>query len=262
MLLKDKTATVTGAGRGIGREIALAFAREGARVVIGELDGAAAAETAALIGRAGGEAAALAMDVAAPADAERLVATAVESFGGLDIHVNNAGISVNASFVETEPADWERVLNVNLTGAFLCGQAAARHMLERRSGRIVNICSLSGQRGGTGRAAYGASKAGLELLTKVMAVELGASGITVNGIAPGPIETEMAKRVHDAATRRAYEYLVPQRRYGQPAEVAEAAVFLASDRAGYVNGHILNVDGGFLAAGLMFDLEGPTARTY
>ena len=130
--------------------------------------------------------------------------------------------------------------------------------MARRSGRIINIASLSGQRGGTGRAAYGASKAGLELLTRVMAVELAEHGINVNAIAPGPIETEMARRVHDEATRRAYGALTPQRRYGRPEEIADAAVFLASDESRYVTGHTLNVDGGFRAAGLMFELEGET----
>ena len=132
-------------------------------------------------------------------------------------------------------------------------------MLKRRSGRIINITSLSGQRGGVGRSAYGASKAGLDLLTRVMSVELAAQGITVNNIAPGAIATRMAEEQHDAATRAAYHDLIPQRRYGTPEEIAEAAVFLASDAARHICGHTLNVDGGFLTAGLMFDLapKGP-----
>ena len=130
-------------------------------------------------------------------------------------------------------------------------------MLPRGYGRIINIASLSGQRGGMGRSAYGCSKAALELLTKVMSVELAASGITVNNIAPGAIATEIAKQMHDAATREAYHYLIPQRRYGTPEEIADAAVFLASDEARHICGHTLNVDGGFLTAGLMFPL-GPS----
>src|SRR5690349_16783744 len=139
-----------------------------------------------------------------------------------------------------------------LTGAFLVAQACAREMVKGGGGKIVNIASLSGQRGGNGRAAYGAAKAGLELLTKVMAVELSPHNINVNNIAPGAIETEMAKYAHDQATRAAYNYLVPMTRYGTPEEIADAAVFLCSDESRYIQGHTLNVDGGFRAAGLMF----------
>ena len=259
MRLRDRVATVTGAERGIGRAIALAFAREGAAVLVADLAPERAGAVAAEIAAGGGRADALAIDVADPADARRLADEALRRHGRLAVHVNNAGISINAPFVDTALEDWERVLRVNLTGAFLCGQAAARAMIARGTGgRIVNIASLSGQRGGTARAAYGASKAGLELLTRVMAVELATHGINVNAIAPGPIETEMARRVHDAATRRAYGALVPLRRYGRPEEIADAAVFLASDESRYVTGHTLNVDGGFRAAGLMFELEGET----
>jgi NAD(P)-dependent dehydrogenase (short-subunit alcohol dehydrogenase family) len=263
MRLKGKVATVTGGGRGIGEAIVQALAREGAAVVAADRDETNARKVARAVETAGGRAVALTIDVAEAADAERLAATAVERLGRLDIHVNCAGISINALFVDTPLEDWERVLRVNLTGAFLCGQAAARRMLERGAGgRIVNICSLSGQRGGTGRAAYGASKAGLELLTRVMAVELAESGINVNAIAPGPVDTELTKVVHDEATREAYRRLTPQRRYGLPSEIADATVFLASDESAYVTGHTLNVDGGFGAAGLMFRLEGGVARAF
>src|SRR5581483_8535481 len=135
-------------------------------------------------------------------------------------------------------------------------QACARRMVAQGAGKIINICSLSGQRGGIGRAAYGASKAGLELLTKVMAVELGELGINVNDIVPGPIATDVGRAMHDQATVDAYNFLVPQRRYGVPQEIAHAAVFLASSESDYVNGHSLNVDGGFEAAGLMYPLPG------
>lgn len=261
MRLQGKTATVTGGGRGIGEAICTAFAREGASVLVCDRNAGNAAAVADRLKAAGGKAEAFEMDVGNPDDAAAMAERAVETFGSLDIHVNDAGVSINALFVDTPLEDWERVLRVNLTGAFLCGQAAARHMLKAGSGRIVNIASLSGQRGGTGRSAYGASKAGLELLTKVMAVELGEQGINVNAIAPGPIETEMAKKVHDQATREAYHYLVPQRRYGTPEEIADAAVFLVSPESAYVNGHTLNVDGGFLSAGLMFRMSGDISRT-
>lgn len=254
-LLKGKVATITGAGRGIGRDIALAYARHGAAVSIGDINAESAQTTAQEIRDLGGQALGMALDVTEPESVSAYFEATARAFGALDIHVNNAGISSNALFLETELTDWDRILRVNLTGAFLCGQGAARRMLPQRSGRIINICSLSGQKGGTARAAYGASKAGLELLTKVMAVELGEQGINTTGIAPGAIETEMARKLHDKATRDAYHRLIPKRRYGTPSEVADAAVFLGSDLAGYVNGHVLNVDGGFLAAGLMFQLD-------
>ena len=255
MRLAGRVATVTGSGRGMGEAIARAFAREGAAVVVNDIDLDNAERVAAAISEAGGKAHAIRVDVGDEADAERLAQTAVGVFGGLDIHVNNAGIGQTRLFTETTRADFERILRVNLIGAFLCGQAAVRAMLPRGYGRIINIASLSGQRGGVGRSAYGASKAGLELLTRVMSVELAARGITVNAIAPGAIATEISAQMHDAATREAYHYLIPQRRYGLPEEVADAAVFLASDEARHVCGHTLNVDGGFQTAGLMFSLE-------
>jgi len=254
MRLAGRVATVTGAGRGMGESIARAFAREGAAVVVSDIDLDGAERVAEDICKAGGRAHAIRVDVGEDADAERLAATAVEVFGGLDIHVNNAGISLTRLFTETSRADLERILRVNLIGAFICAQAAVRVMLPRGYGRIINIASLSGQRGGVGRAAYGVSKAGLEMLTKIMSVELASRGITVNNIAPGAIATRMAAEQHDKATRDAYHYLIPQRRYGTPEEIADAAVFLASDEARHVCGHTLNVDGGFLTAGLMFSL--------
>jgi NAD(P)-dependent dehydrogenase (short-subunit alcohol dehydrogenase family) len=181
-----------------------------------------------------------------------MVACVLDAFGRIDILVNNAGVGGNTPFLETSLEEWNRIISINLTGAFLVAQACAREMVKSGGGKIVNIASLSGQRGGNGRAAYGSAKAGLELLTKVMAVELAPHNINVNNIAPGAIETEMAKYAHDQATRAAYNYLIPMTRYGTPEEIADAAVFLCSDESRYVHGHTLNVDGGFRAAGLMF----------
>ena len=181
-----------------------------------------------------------------------IVAAAVGACGRIDILMNNAGIGGNIPFLETSLAAWNRIVGINLTGAFLVAQACAREMVRvGEGGKIVNIASLSGQRGADGRAAYGSAKAGLELLTKVMAVELAEHGINVNNIAPGAIETEFARAMHDAATRAAYGYLIPMTRYGTPEEIADAAVFLCSDEARYIHGRTLNVDGGFRGAGLM-----------
>ncbi len=252
MGLEGKVGLITGAARGIGLATARAFARAGVKVVVADINLAGADAAVAELAKSGGEATALAVDVADPASISAMFDAIVQVHGRLDLLVNNAGVGGNTPFLETTLEEWERIISVNLTGAFLVAQGAARLMVKGGGGKIVNIASLSGQRGGTGRAAYGSAKAGLELLTKVMAVELATSNINVNTIAPGPIETEMARFAHDKATRAAYEYLVPQNRYGTPEDVAEAAVFLCSDASRYVHGHTLNVDGGFLAAGLMF----------
>jgi NAD(P)-dependent dehydrogenase (short-subunit alcohol dehydrogenase family) len=166
--------------------------------------------------------------------------------------VNNAGVGGNTPFLDTSLEERNRVIGTNVTGAFLVAQTVAREMVKTAGGKIVNIASLSGQRGGNGRAAYGSAKAGLELLTKVMAAELAPYNINVNNIAPGAIESEMAKFAHDAATRAAYNYLIPMSRYGMSEGAADAAVFLCRDESRYVHGHTLNVDDGFRAAGPMF----------
>lgn len=263
MNLSGKVALITGSGQGIGKAIGTAFAREGATLIISDVIEARARETARELSEAGGNVSHVVLDVADPASIETAFGKIVASHGRLDVLVNNAGIGINAPFVDFKLADFELSLKINLTGSFLCGQAAARQMLTQKNGKIINIVSLSGQRGGMGRAGYGASKAGLELLTKVMAVELAGQGINVNGIAPGPIDTELSRVVHAAGgTRDAYLFLTPQHRYGDPDEIAHAAVFLASDQSAYVNGHILNVDGGFGAAGLMYPLpQTPSSKS-
>ncbi len=253
--LENKVALVTGAGRGIGRSIAVRFAREGASVIAADLDAKNAEATADEILASGGRAQGRLVDVGVQAQVEELVASAARDCGRIDLLVNVAGIGLTRLFLHTTLEEWENVLRVNLTGCFLCSQAAARVMTAQSHGKIINIASLSGQRGGTGRAAYGASKAGVTMLTKVMAVELARYGITVNEIAPGPVNTEMTAVTHNEATRSAYCRMIPMGRYAERDEIADAAVFLASAEADFINGQTLNVDGGFAAAGLMFDLN-------
>jgi NAD(P)-dependent dehydrogenase (short-subunit alcohol dehydrogenase family) len=250
MRLQGKIALVTGGARGIGFAIAKALAAQGAIPVIADINEQGARDAVAAL--QGSEGLALGVNVAEQASITAMIEAIIARYGRLDILVNNAGIGGNTPFLDIKLEEWSRTIAINLTGAFLVAQACAREMAKQQGGKIINIASLSGQRGGHGRAAYGSAKAGLELLTKVMAVELAEFGINVNAIAPGAIETEMAKFAHDQATRAAYNYLIPMRRYGTPEEIADAAVFLCSDESRYIHGHTLNVDGGFRTAGLMF----------
>jgi len=251
--MKNKIAIVTGGGQGIGREIALALARRGATVTIADWNLQPAEAVCEEIRGLGASAMAVKIDVSDPAQVQAMVERVLSVFGRIDILINNAGIGHAKPFLEISLEEWNRVLAINLTGEFLCAQAVARAMLPRGGGRIVNVASISGQRGGTGRAAYGAAKAGVILLTRVMAVELAARGIAVNAISPGPTETDQVRQCHDQPTRDAYYERLPIRRYADPAEIAKAAVFLASEEASFVSGHILNVDGGFDAAGLIYE---------
>jgi 3-oxoacyl-[acyl-carrier protein] reductase len=211
------------------------------------------------IASAGGQAFALRVDITKSSDLEQMIQRVVAQFGRLDILVNNAGIGLNEPFLTTTLEQWEQQLRVNLTGTFLAGQAVARAMAERGGGRIVNIASISGQRGGQGRAAYGAAKAGIILLTKVMAVELAPLNIRVNAVSPGPVDTDQSRGTHTPATRQAYYDRLPIGRYGERDEIAAAVLFLASREASFIQGAILNVDGGFDAAGLRFNDEDATS---
>lgn len=255
MRLEGKVAIVTGAGRGIGRAIAGRFAQEGAEVVIAELDAPLAEKAAGEIGQAGGRAHAIPTDVRQPEAVRSLVEQSLSQFGKLDVLVNNAAlILAGPSFLELTLEQWEDVLATNLTGAFQCGQAVARAMVERgTAGRIINLASINSLAAERNMAAYVASKGGILALTRAMAVDLAPFGILVNCIAPGPILTETAGPVFSREPyRTGVEKGVPLGRPGEPAEVASAAVFLASDESTFVSGSCLLVDGGYMSL-LRFD---------
>lgn len=257
MRLHGMVAIVTGAGRGIGRGIAHGLSEEGAAVTIADVNKKNADIVSAEIDAIGGKTLAVEVDIRNEREIEQMIENTCKFFGGNpDILVNNAGVGLTKPFIETSRSEWQQQLDVNLTGTFLCSQAAARRMIQKGSGKIINIASISGQRGGWGRAAYGAAKAGVILLTKVMALELIDKGIIVNAVSPGPIDTAMSRECHDDATRNAYHRLIPARRYGQEHEIADAVVFLASEESSWIVGHTLNVDGGFSAAGLLIENNG------
>ncbi len=244
-----QVAAVTGAARGIGLAIARWFLEAGWRVALIDVDRETLQESVATLGAADC-CLALHADVSVQSQVRGVFDAIAQRWARLDALVNNAGVAVFKPLLETGFDDWSRVLATNLNGPFLCSQAAVPLMLEGGGGSIVNIASISGLRASTLRVAYGTSKAALMHLTRQQAVELGHLGIRVNAIAPGPVDTAMAKQVHTPAIRAGYHAAIPQNRYGTPQEIAAAVGFLCSDAASYVNGQTLAVDGGFDAAGI------------
>jgi len=245
----QKVALVTGAARGIGLATAKRFLADGWCVALLDIERRLLDDAVAALDDPD-HTLAIHCDVSDAAAVAAAMAALNSRFGRLDALINNAGIAIFAPLLETEDQDWNRVLAVNLTGPFLCTKAAASLMREHGGGAIVNITSISAVRASTLRSAYGTSKAGLAHLTKQLAVELASLGIRVNAVAPGPVDTAMAKAVHSPEIRADYHDAIPLNRYGLEEELAEAIYFLCSDRASYITGQILAVDGGFDAAGI------------
>jgi NAD(P)-dependent dehydrogenase (short-subunit alcohol dehydrogenase family) len=244
-----KVALVTGAARGIGLATARRFLAEGWRVALLDIEGELQRSAAAALNNPDSTLA-ITCDVSDAAAVDAAMTAVMKRFGRLDALVNNAGVAAFAPVLETSDADWNRIMAVNLTGPFLCTKAAMPLMRESGGGAIVNITSISAVRASTLRSAYGTSKAGLAHLTKQLAVELASLNIRVNAVAPGPVDTAMAKQVHTAEIRADYHDAIPLNRYGLEAELAEAIFFLCSERSSYITGQILAVDGGFDAAGI------------
>jgi 3-oxoacyl-[acyl-carrier protein] reductase len=242
--LQGKVALITGGSRGIGAAVAQALAAAGAAVAVCARNGEAAAATASAIAARDGQALGVAADVSRAEDAERLVKACLERFGRLDILVNNAGITRDGLVLRMKDEDWSDVLAVNLNGAFYCARAALRVILkQKQSGRIINIGSVVGSMGNAGQANYVTSKAGLIGLTKALAREVAARGVTVNLVAPGFIETDMTANLPDAV-KETYRGQIPLGRFGTAADVAAAVAFLASDGAAYITGQVIHVNGG------------------
>jgi 3-oxoacyl-[acyl-carrier protein] reductase len=252
MRLADQVAIITGGSRGIGRATAMCLAHEGAKIVIASRDETRAKNAAAAIEAVGGRAIAVPTDVTERDQVENMVRCTMDTFGRIDILVNNAGISISTPLPKVPPEEWDQTIRVHLYGAFYCTQAAVHRMVPRGYGRIVNISSVSGLVGSTGRTAYAAAKGGLIAMTKVWAVELAPQGIRVNAIAPGPVETDMSRNAMTPADREGYHQRVPLARMAQPEEIARVVSFLCLPENDYITGQVLAVDGGFSIAGIQW----------
>jgi len=241
--LAGRVALVTGAAQGIGKAISLLLAKHGADIVVSDILLEKATETAKEIETMGRKAMAVRVDVSKLGDVDQMVDAILKQFGKIDILVNNAGITRDKLILRMSEEDWDAVINVNLKGTFNCTRAVVRHMAKQRYGKIVSIASVTGEMGNAGQVNYAASKAGVIGLTKTIAREFAQRGINVNAIAPGYIQTPMTDVLSDKV-KEDLKRLIPMDRLGQPGDVAEAVLFLVSDRSSYITGHVLNVNGG------------------
>ena len=247
MRLKDKVALVTGGARGIGRAIALTFAREGADIVVADVNLEIAQQTVLEIQDLGRKAMALEMDVTSYEKVEEGINKILDKMGKVDILVNNAGITKDNLLLRMSQADWDAVINVNLKGTFNCIKAVSKPMIKQRSGRIISIASIIGLIGNPGQANYAASKAGIIALTKTVAKELASRNVNANAVAPGFIQTEMTAKLPEDIKKKMLE-AIPLAKLGTPQDVANICLFLASDEASYITGQVITIDGGMVMA--------------
>ena len=245
MELQNKVALVTGGAQGIGKTISEELVRNGAHVVLGDVNLEGAQATAEAINNSGGSTSAVKIDVSNPAEVKQVFDSIMKDKKPVDILINNAGITRDGLMIRMKEVDWDIVLNINLKGSFLCSQQAAKQMMKQKSGAIVNIASIVGVMGNFGQANYSASKAGVIGLTKTLAREVASRGIRVNAVAPGFIDTEMT-RVLDESVRQSLIEQIPMAKLGLPEDVARCVAFLVSDRSSYITGQVISVNGGML----------------
>ena len=245
MLLIDKVAMVTGGARGIGREIALALAGEGAKVCICDVDDQKLEQVTKEIEAAGREALGVKVDVTDLSQVQEMVQKVLDKFSKIDILINNAGITRDNLLLRMREEQWDSVLNVNLKGTFNCTKAVSKPMMKQKGGKIVNIASVIGLMGNAGQSNYAASKGGVISFTKSVAKELASRGINVNAIAPGFIKTDMTAKIPQNLQEEMLR-MIPLSRFGEPRDVADLALFLVSDRSRYITGHVIQVDGGMV----------------
>jgi 3-oxoacyl-[acyl-carrier protein] reductase len=245
MQLENKIAVITGSGRGIGRAIALQLAKEGANIVVSDIDAATASDVVAEVGALGREAISVAGDISRLTDAQMLIDKTVETFGQIDFLINNAGITRDNLLLRMSEEEWDSVIAVNLKGTYNCIRSATKTLMKQRSGRIINIASVVGQMGNPAQINYAASKAGIIGMTKSAAKELASRNILVNAVAPGFIETAMTAKLPEQAREKLIG-LIPLNRLGEPEDVAKVVLFLCSSSANYITGQVINVDGGMV----------------